>query len=79
MWVLVGGCLRSDPTENDSVEGLQPNARGPGLVTFGVRGGVSIMCLYRVTGRVQNDAVRSRRLWFAAIEAKSHPNRKMKT
>jgi hypothetical protein len=28
--------LRSDPTENDSVEGLRPNARGPGLVTFGV-------------------------------------------
>lgn len=29
--------LRSDPTENDGVEGLRPNARGPGLVTFGVR------------------------------------------
>lgn len=28
--------VRSDPTENDSVEGLRPNARGPGLVTFGV-------------------------------------------
>ncbi|KAL0417541.1 UNVERIFIED_CONTAM: Serine/threonine-protein phosphatase BSL3 [Sesamum radiatum] len=27
--------IRSDPTENDSVEGLRPNARGPGLVTFG--------------------------------------------
>ncbi|THU45057.1 hypothetical protein C4D60_Mb02t13860 [Musa balbisiana] len=27
--------VRSDPTENDSVEGLRPNARGPGLVTFG--------------------------------------------
>ena len=27
---------RSDPTENDSIEGLRPNARGPGLVTFGV-------------------------------------------
>ncbi|KAG6532083.1 hypothetical protein ZIOFF_005921 [Zingiber officinale] len=27
---------RFDPTENDSVEGLRPNARGPGLVTFGV-------------------------------------------
>ena len=25
----------SDPTENDSVTGLRPNARGPGLVTFG--------------------------------------------
>ncbi|XP_039064072.1 serine/threonine-protein phosphatase BSL3-like [Hibiscus syriacus] len=25
----------SDPTENDSVEGLRPNTRGPGLVTFG--------------------------------------------
>ncbi|KHG15629.1 Serine/threonine-protein phosphatase BSL1 -like protein [Gossypium arboreum] len=25
----------SDPTENDSIEGLRPNARGPGLVTFG--------------------------------------------
>jgi len=30
------GLCRSDPTENDSVEGLRPNARGPGLVTFGV-------------------------------------------
>ncbi|XP_074358313.1 serine/threonine-protein phosphatase BSL1-like isoform X2 [Apium graveolens] len=27
--------LWSDPTENDSVEGLRPNARGPGLVSFG--------------------------------------------
>ncbi|PWA71594.1 hypothetical protein CTI12_AA284170 [Artemisia annua] len=27
--------FKSDPTENDSVEGLRPNARGPGLVTFG--------------------------------------------
>ncbi|KAL8113104.1 hypothetical protein AgCh_020431 [Apium graveolens] len=27
--------LWSDPTENDSVEGLRPNPRGPGLVTFG--------------------------------------------
>ncbi|OAY69906.1 Serine/threonine-protein phosphatase BSL [Ananas comosus] len=27
--------LLSDPTENDSIEGLRPNARGPGLVTFG--------------------------------------------
>jgi hypothetical protein len=25
----------SDPTENDGVLGLRPNARGPGLVTFG--------------------------------------------
>ena len=25
----------SDPTENDSITGLRPNARGPGLVTFG--------------------------------------------
>lgn len=32
----VGIVYRSDPTENDSVEGLRPNARGPGLVTFGV-------------------------------------------
>ncbi|KAG5033223.1 hypothetical protein JHK85_017205 [Glycine max] len=30
-WIL----MKSDPTENDSVEGLRPNARGPGLVTFG--------------------------------------------
>ncbi|RZR78694.1 hypothetical protein BHM03_00004116 [Ensete ventricosum] len=29
------GDIASDPTENDSVEGLRPNARGPGLVTFG--------------------------------------------
>ena len=27
--------LWSDPTENDDVMGLQPSARGPGLVTFG--------------------------------------------
>lgn len=27
--------LWSDPTENDGITGLQPNARGPGLVTFG--------------------------------------------
>ncbi|KAG6426864.1 hypothetical protein SASPL_111099 [Salvia splendens] len=33
--VLITCLLRSDPTENDSVEGLRPNARGPGLVTFG--------------------------------------------
>ena len=42
---------RSDPTENDSVEGLRPNARGPGLVTFGVSGcylvfGQTIMILF---------------------------------
>ena len=34
MWMFP---CRSDPTENDSVEGLRPNARGPGLVTYGVR------------------------------------------
>jgi hypothetical protein len=34
-FLLLDKC-RSDPTENDSVEGLRPNARGPGLVTFGV-------------------------------------------
>lgn len=34
--------VRSDPTENDSVEGLRPNARGPGLVTFGV----SALCVF---------------------------------
>lgn len=33
---------RSDPTENDSVEGLRPNARGPGLVTFGVSNSFSL-------------------------------------
>lgn len=36
-YFLTSVCVsRSDPTENDSVEGLRPNARGPGLVTFGV-------------------------------------------
>jgi protein phosphatase len=35
--VVLMDLLWSDPTENDSVEGLRPNARGPGLVTFGVR------------------------------------------
>jgi protein phosphatase len=34
--VVLMDLLWSDPTENDSVEGLRPNARGPGLVTFGV-------------------------------------------
>ena len=38
-------CHRSDPTENDSVEGLRPTARGPGLVTFGVRAVVLVCCL----------------------------------
>jgi hypothetical protein len=38
---------RSDPTENDSVEGLRPNARGPGLVTFGV-------CMFIVIAKVLN-------------------------
>lgn len=33
---VIAFICRSDPTENDSVEGLRPNARGPGLVTFGV-------------------------------------------
>lgn len=36
-WFVLPLCVyRSDPTENDSIEGLRPNARGPGLVTFGV-------------------------------------------
>ncbi|PWA74762.1 hypothetical protein CTI12_AA249180 [Artemisia annua] len=34
--VVLMDLLWSDPTENDSVEGLRPNARGPGLVTFGL-------------------------------------------
>ncbi|KAF7120302.1 hypothetical protein RHSIM_Rhsim13G0018600 [Rhododendron simsii] len=34
--IILMDLLWSDPTENDSVEGLRPNARGPGLVTFGV-------------------------------------------
>ncbi|KAG9147971.1 hypothetical protein Leryth_003553 [Lithospermum erythrorhizon] len=34
--IVLMDLLWSDPTENDSVEGLRPNARGPGLVTFGV-------------------------------------------
>ncbi|GBG87231.1 hypothetical protein CBR_g45290 [Chara braunii] len=33
--VILMDLLWSDPTENDSVEGLRPNARGPGLVSFG--------------------------------------------
>lgn len=36
IWSFDISVYRSDPTENDSVEGLRPNARGPGLVTFGV-------------------------------------------
>ncbi|KAK8950516.1 hypothetical protein KSP40_PGU009756 [Platanthera guangdongensis] len=34
--IVLMDLLWSDPTENDSIEGLRPNARGPGLVTFGV-------------------------------------------
>ncbi|XP_042448113.1 serine/threonine-protein phosphatase BSL2 homolog [Zingiber officinale] len=34
--IVLMDMLWSDPTENDSVEGLRPNARGPGLVTFGL-------------------------------------------
>ncbi|KAK4408014.1 Serine/threonine-protein phosphatase BSL1 [Sesamum angolense] len=34
--IVLMDLLWSDPTENDSVEGLRPNARGPGLVTFGM-------------------------------------------
>ncbi|XP_027344974.1 serine/threonine-protein phosphatase BSL3 isoform X2 [Abrus precatorius] len=34
--IVLMDLLWSDPTENDSVEGLRPNARGPGLVTFGL-------------------------------------------
>ncbi|KAM0910907.1 hypothetical protein ACQ4PT_013795 [Festuca glaucescens] len=33
--IILMDLLWSDPTENDSVEGLRPNARGPGLVKFG--------------------------------------------
>jgi len=33
--VVLMDLLWSDPTENDTIEGLRPNARGPGLVTFG--------------------------------------------
>ncbi|XP_031488559.1 serine/threonine-protein phosphatase BSL1 isoform X2 [Nymphaea colorata] len=33
--IVLMDLLWSDPTENDTVEGLRPNARGPGLVTFG--------------------------------------------
>ncbi|XP_042452095.1 serine/threonine-protein phosphatase BSL3-like [Zingiber officinale] len=34
--IVLMDLLWSDPTENDSVEGLRPNAKGPGLVTFGL-------------------------------------------
>ncbi|XP_043720245.1 serine/threonine-protein phosphatase BSL1-like [Telopea speciosissima] len=33
--IILMDLLWSDPTENDGIEGLRPNARGPGLVTFG--------------------------------------------
>ena len=33
--VVLMDLLWSDPTTNDSVEGVQPSPRGPGLVTFG--------------------------------------------
>ncbi|KAK1357365.1 hypothetical protein POM88_050621 [Heracleum sosnowskyi] len=33
--IVLMDLLWSDPTENDNVEGLRPNARGPRLVTFG--------------------------------------------
>ncbi|KAG6514106.1 hypothetical protein ZIOFF_024446 [Zingiber officinale] len=35
--IVLMDLLWSDPTENDSVEGLRPNGKGPGLVTFGVK------------------------------------------
>ncbi|KAL0694656.1 hypothetical protein Bca4012_061836 [Brassica carinata] len=34
-FIVLMDLLWPDPTENDSVESLRPNARGPGLVTFG--------------------------------------------
>ncbi|KAE8692102.1 Serine/threonine-protein phosphatase BSL1-like protein [Hibiscus syriacus] len=33
--IVLMDLLWPDPTENDSIEGLRPNARGPSLVTFG--------------------------------------------
>jgi len=33
--LLLMDLLWSDPTENDRIEGVHPNARGPGLVSFG--------------------------------------------
>ncbi|KAG5048820.1 hypothetical protein JHK85_009923 [Glycine max] len=58
--IVLMDLLWSDPTENDdSVEGLQPNARGPGLVTFGIEEAIAIqgnssfeeraIVLYKVT------------------------------
>lgn len=52
---------RSDPTENDSIEGLRPNARGPGLVTFGVS---------EVPAGKQGDQV-----WESFPEAAAEPSR----
>lgn len=47
---------RSDPTENDSVEGLRPNARGPGLVTFGVGvSGIGFSFKFTLIHRVESD------------------------
>uniref|UniRef100_A0A6N2KSR3 Serine/threonine-protein phosphatase n=2 Tax=Salix viminalis TaxID=40686 RepID=A0A6N2KSR3_SALVM len=45
--IVLMDLLWSDPTENDSVEGLRPNARGPGLVTFGVRAVVLELAWWR--------------------------------
>ncbi|KAL1324932.1 hypothetical protein AAHE18_13G125600 [Arachis hypogaea] len=41
--IVLMDLLWSDPTENDSVEGLRPNARGPGLVTFGFKVAVIVV------------------------------------
>ncbi|GKD40888.1 serine/threonine-protein phosphatase BSL3 [Tanacetum coccineum] len=54
--IVLMDLLWSDPTENDSVEGLRPNARGPGLVTFGVRF-IPICPWKRISGkRTKNQA-----------------------
>ncbi|KAK1386899.1 hypothetical protein POM88_015077 [Heracleum sosnowskyi] len=46
-----GGIRRFDPIENDSVEGLRPNARGPGLVTFGYHNLLwNLICQTSTTG-----------------------------
>ena len=59
--------LRSDPTENDSVEGLRPNARGPGLVTFGVSLLDGIHLLVLEIGTRQEDLIVTGEILFVYV------------
>ncbi|CAA6662120.1 unnamed protein product [Spirodela intermedia] len=56
--IVLMDLLWSDPTENDTIEGLRPNARGPGLVTFGVCGNAH--CIHFIVLRVTDFCKRNK-------------------